>query len=112
MSSTGQIAGGIVGAVVGFFAGGPGGALYGAQLGMMAGGLIDPPKTLGPRLDDLTAQTSTYGAFIPRLYGTVAVTGNLFWVQGNALIERSADNGGKGGPVVTEFDYYASFAVG
>ena len=35
----------------------------------MLGGLIDPPKgpdIKGPRLDDLSVQTSTYGAIIPR----------------------------------------------
>ena len=109
MSSTGQIIGGIVGGVIGFFTGNP---LLGVQIGMTVGGLLDPPKVLGPRLSDLTAQTSTYGAFIPRLYGTVAVAGNLFWIQGNRLIEKEADSGGKGGPTVTEFEYFASFAVG
>jgi hypothetical protein len=111
MSSTGQIVGGIVGAVVGFFVGGPSGALYGAQLGIMAGGLIDPAKVQGPRLEDLTAQTSTYGAFIPRIYGTVAVHGNVMWIQGDRLIERSSTASGKGGPDVESFDYFATFAV-
>jgi hypothetical protein len=111
MSSTGQIVGGVVGAVVGFFVGGPTGALYGAQLGLMAGGLIDPAKVQGPRLDDLAAQTSTYGAFIPRIYGTVAVHGNVIWIQGDRLIERSSTASGKGGPDVESFDYFATFAV-
>jgi len=111
MSSTGQIVGGVVGAVVGFFVGGPTGALYGAQLGIMAGGLIDPAKVQGPRLDDLAAQTSTYGAFIPRIYGTVAVHGNVMWIQGDRLIERSSTASGKGGPDVESFDYFATFAV-
>lgn len=109
MSSTGQIVGGVVGAVVGYFVGNP---VLGAQIGMTIGGLVDPPKTLGPRLNDLTAQTSTYGAFIPRIYGTAPVVGNIFWIQGNALIERKADGGGKGGPTVTNFEYFATFAVG
>ncbi|OYW62745.1 MAG: hypothetical protein B7Z31_00295 [Rhodobacterales bacterium 12-65-15] len=110
MSSTGQIVGGIVGAVVGFFAGGN--VVIGAQIGMAVGGLIDPPKVMGPRLDDLTAQTSTYGAFIPRIYGTAPVVGNIFWIQGNKLIEKEAESSGKGGPEVTNFEYSATFAVG
>lgn len=110
MSSTGQVVGGIVGAVVGFFAGGN--VVYGAQIGMMIGGLLDPPKTKGPRLDDLTAQTSVYGAFIPRLYGTVPVFGNVIWIQGDRLVEHEAEDDGKGGPVVTNFEYFATFAVG
>lgn len=112
MSSTGQVVGGVVGAVIGFYVGGPSGAVYGAQLGMGVGGLIDPAKVQGPRLDDLSAQTSTYGAFIPRIYGTAPVVGNIFWIQGNKLIEREAESSGKGGPEVTNFEYFATFAVG
>lgn len=117
MSSTGQIVGGIVGAVVGYFAGNP---VLGAQIGMSLGGLIDPPsagKVQGPRVNDLTAQTSTYGAFIPRIYGTAPVVGNIFWIQGNKLIEKgtTTGGGGKGGPSTPEtttFEYFSTFAVG
>lgn len=110
MSSVGQAIGGIVGGVIGFFT--PLGPVYGAQIGMMVGGVLDPPRTEGPRLEDLTAQTSVYGAFIPRLYGTTAVTGNVLWIQGDKLIEHSVESDGKGGPVVTNYEYFATFAVG
>jgi len=116
MSSVGQALGGIVGGAIGFFLGSP---LYGAQIGMMIGGAIDPPKgpTInGPRLDDLSVQTSTYGAPIPRNYGTIAQTGNVFWLQGNKIteVQTSTESGGKGGPVTTTntWSYYATFAVG
>ncbi|MDP1925777.1 MAG: phage tail protein [Thiobacillus sp.] len=117
MSSTGQIVGGVVGAVVGFYTGvGP---VYGAQIGMMIGGAIDPPEgpvINGPRLDDLSVQTSTYGAFIPRNYGTIAQNGNIFWLKGDALTEtpRAEESGGKGGPTSTTnlWDYSATFALG
>jgi hypothetical protein len=120
MSSVGQGLGGLVGGVIGFFVGGPQGAYYGAQAGMMIGGAIDPPKgpTInGPRLDDLSVQTSTYGAPIPRNYGTIAQTGNVFWLQGDALteVQTVTESGGKGGgPVSTTntWSYYATFAVG
>lgn len=122
MSSTGQIVGGLGGAVIGFFASGgnPMGALYGAQIGMGVGGMIDPPKgpnIQGPRLSDLTVQTSTYGAHIPRIYGSVAITGNVFWLEKNKLKEvaKEEDAGGKGGgggSSVTTYSYYATFAVG
>lgn len=123
MSSPGQIIGGIVGAVIGWFAGGPGGAyqgaMYGASIGMAVGGALDPPKgpvLTGPRLDDLSVQTATYGAVIPRIYGTVAVTGNVFWLENNSLKEvaSSSKSGGKGGSKTTTntFAYYATFAVG
>lgn len=117
MSSAGQIVGGIVGAVVGFFT--PAGPIVGAQIGMMIGGAIDPPKgptIRGPRLDDLSVQTATYGAFIPRVYGTTAIHGNVFWVKGDSITEVKVvtESGGKGGPSQTTetFEYFATFAVG
>ena len=121
MSTGGQVAGGLVGAVVGFFAGGgPTGALYGAQIGIMAGGYLDPPKgptVNGPRLNDLTVQTSTYGAVIPRVYGTCTVNCNVIWLEGNRLKETvtKKKSGGKGGGSKTTtrtYTYSASFAVG
>src|SRR5574340_487547 len=120
MSSVGQVAGGIIGATIGFFTGGPMGAVYGAQIGMTAGALIDPPKgsTInGPRLSDLSVQTSTYGAHIPRVYGAVALTGNVFWLEGNKLKEgvkkqSSGGKGGGGGTTTRTYSYYATFAVG
>lgn len=119
MSSAGQIVGGIVGGIVGFFVGGPAGAVKGIYIGSTIGGVIDPPKgptIRGPRLDDLSVQTATYGSFIPRVYGTVAIHGNVFWVQGDKLIEEKkvTDSGGKGGPTQTTetFEYFATFAVG
>lgn len=120
MSSVGQAAGGVIGAVVGFFVGGPSGALYGARLGMMAGGYLDPPKgpTIeGPRLDDLTVQTSTYGAVIPRLHGTISTAGNVFWLENNKIKEKvkktkSGGKGGGSGTTTKTYSYYATFAVG
>ena len=118
--SGGQVVGGLVGAVAGFLIGGPTGALYGAQLGLMAGGLLSPPKgptVNGPRLDDLTVQTSTYGAVIPRVYGTVTVNGNLFWLENNRLKEtvtqkKSGGKGGGGKTTTRTYTYSATFAVG
>ena len=124
MSSGGQVAGGVLGAVAGFLIGGPTaslkGALYGAQIGMAIGGYLDPPKgpvQEGPRLSDLTVQTSTYGAVIPRGYGTFPVVGNVFWLENNALKETitKKKSGGKGGGSKTTtktYSYSATFAVG
>lgn len=125
MSSVGQVVGGVVGAIVGFYAGGPTGALYGAQIGMMGGTLLDPPKgphtsSQGPRLNDLTVQTSSYGVSIPRVRGKIATFGNVIWLQGNKLTEvattTETSSGGKGGGGATQtsttFEYFATFAVG
>jgi hypothetical protein len=124
--SIGTIVGGIVGAVVGYFVPGVG-AWNGAQLGMMVGGAagnaLDPPKgpnNTGPRLGDLTVQTSTYGATIPRTYGTLALFGNVFWLENNKLKEVATTEsaGGKGMPGMggggetTTYSYFATFALG
>jgi hypothetical protein len=123
--SIGTILGGIVGGIVGYFT--PVGAGYGAQLGMMIGGgvgtALDPPKgpkNTGPRLNDLTVQTSTYGATIPRVYGTIALFGNVFWLENNKLKEvaTTESQGGKGMPGLsgggetTTYAYFATFALG
>lgn len=120
MSSGGQVVGGIVGAAAGFVVGGPAGAIYGAQIGMSVGGLLDPPKgptVEGPRLGDLSVQTSTYGQFIPRTYGTIGLSGNVFWLENNKIREkvRKKKSGGKGGgssSTVKTYTYFATFAVG
>lgn len=120
MSSAGQIVGGIVGAVVGFFAyGGPVGAVYGASLGAGIGGALDPPKgptVEGPRLQDKGIQTSTYGAAVPRIYGTIAGGGNIIQLENNKLKEtvRKKSSGGKGGggSVTTRtYTYSATFQL-
>lgn len=121
MSSAGQALGGIVGGIIGFFVGGgPQGALYGAQIGMGIGGAIDPPKgpnIQGPRLSDLSVQTSTYGVGIPRIYGTIGTPGNIIWLENNQLkeVRRKSSSGGKGGgggATTTTYAYFATFAVG
>lgn len=117
MSSVGQVAGGIIGGAIGFMAGGN--VMLGVSIGASIGGYIDPPKganTVGPRLEDLTVQTSTYGAVLPRIKGTGAVTGNVFWLEGDQIKEHAKTEkvGGKGGPTAkqTTFSYSATFAVG
>ncbi len=116
--SAGQWIGTIAGAIIGFFIPGSYVAL-GAAIGGAIGGLIDPPtgpNIVGPRLDDLSAQTSTYGASIGRGYGIISVVGNLFWLEGDALREHtvSEDQGGKGGGGSTyeSYTYSATFAIG
>lgn len=114
--SVGQIVGTVVGAVIGFFAGGN--VALGAAIGGAIGGLIDPPKgptIVGPRLDDLSFQTSTLGAPLGRAYGTVPVLGNVVWLEGDKYREviTSDEQGGKGGSSATyeTAHYYATFAV-
>ncbi|MGX5220223.1 phage tail protein [Pseudomonas segetis] len=119
--SSGNIVGGVVGAAVGFVASGfnPVGAAYGFAIGFAAGGLLDPPKgptVEGPRLSDLSLQTSTYGRFLPRFYGTLPVTGNIIWLEGNKLKEtvkkkKQGGKGGGGGTTTKTYTYSATFAI-
>lgn len=125
--STGQLLGAGGGAALGAYLALPTGgvsvgmgALYGMQAGMLAGGYLDPPKgptQSGPRLSDTAQQTSTYGATIPRVYGTIGVLGNIFWLENNKLKEvvKKKKSGGKGGgssTTVKTYTYYGTFAVG
>lgn len=115
-------AGSLIGAAIGAFFG-PTGAQYGWTLGGIADSVLNPPKgpnSVGPRLSDLSVQTSTYGAYIPRAYGTVPLHGNVFWLENNALRETvtvtRASSGGKGGgkkkAKQTTYSYSGTFAVG
>ena len=116
MSSPGQALGYIAGGAIGLFFGNP---MLGLAIGGAIGGMIDPPKgpnITGPRLDDLSVQTSTYGASLGRAYGTVSVVGNIFWLEGDQLKETTTteEQGGKGGPSQTSptYSYSAAFGVG
>ncbi|WP_010486950.1 phage tail protein [Pseudomonas sp. S9] len=119
--SSGNLVGGVVGAAVGFVASGfnPVGAAYGFAIGFAAGGLLDPPKgptVEGPRLSDLSLQTSTFGRFLARFYGKLAVTGNIIWLEGNKLKEtvkkkKQGGKGGGGGTTTKTYTYSATFAI-
>jgi hypothetical protein len=120
MSSVGQGVGMVVGGAIGFFAGGN--VALGASIGGAIGGYIDPPKgpkIEGPRLADTKQQTATYGAFITRTYANVDASGNVFWIENNALRETSTTEsqggkggGGGGGAETTTYSYSGTFALG
>jgi putative tail protein len=120
MSTGGQAVGGIVGAIAGvLLAPATAGAsltwaMYGGQAGMLIGGLLDPPKgpsQHGPSPDALRLTTSTYGASIPRLYGTVPVAGNVLWLEGGKYKVKKKKSGGKGGGGIATYKLFATFAV-
>jgi len=111
LSAAGAAAGAILGPI---------GSMAGRALGGIAGAIIDetliratmPDKTTGPRLSDLTVMSSTEGASIAQLYGRVRISGDIIWAtqyEEDAVKSRS---GGKGGPSVQSYDYYANFAIG
>lgn len=97
---------------VGTALGGP----IGGALGALAGQYVDqtilfaPKARQGPRLGDLSVQTSSYGSAIPKLFGTMRVAGTVIW--STDLIEhRGTSGGGKGRPKTVDYSYSASFAV-
>jgi len=93
---------------------GPVGAILGGAVGAMAGYAVD--QTLfgrnieGPRLSDLSVQRSEEGTPIPRVYGRARLAGQVIWAT--RFQEVKQEEGGKGGPTVTTYSYYANFAVG
>ncbi|NNM76643.1 hypothetical protein HJG53_06990 [Sphingomonas sp. ID1715] len=89
---------------------GPVGGAVGALIGQAIDGRLLAGSRKGPRLQDLKVQTSSYGAAIPKLFGTMRVAGSVVW--STDLIEhRSKKSGGKGRPSITSYSYTASFAV-
>lgn len=90
--------------------GGPVGAMLGGLLGQgVDRELFKPNGREGPRLTELKVQTSSYGAPIPRLFGTLRVAGSVIWATD--LIEHRHREGGKGRPSTTTYSYSVSFAV-
>lgn len=91
-----------------------GGPLGGA-LGSMVGSQIDRAvlgagaRREGPRLKELAVTTSSYGAPLPRHFGTMRAAGAIVWATD--LVETSETSGGKGRPSTTTYSYTVSFAV-
>jgi hypothetical protein len=96
---------------VGTAVGGPIGGAIAAIIGQQVDHRLFAPKARhGPRLGDLSVQTSTYGTALPRLFGTLRVAGTVVWAT-DLREQRSSGGGGKGRPKTVEFSYSASFAV-
>ena len=97
--------------VVGGAIGGPVGAMLGAVIGQQADAAIFAPRGReGPRLSDLSVQTSSYGSHVPRLFGTMRVAGTVIWAT-ELKESRSTSAGGKGRASTSSYSYSASFAV-
>jgi hypothetical protein len=96
---------------VGTAIGGPIGGAIGAIVGQTVDAQIFAPKARhGPRLGDLSVQTSSYGTQIPKIFGTMRVAGTVIWST-DIKEDRSKSGGGKGQPKTVTYSYSASFAV-
>jgi hypothetical protein len=93
---------------VGTVLGGPIGGAIGALIGQSIDQQLLAPATRGPRLGDLSVQSSSYGTQVPRVYGTMRVAGSVVWATD--LVQSATTTGAKGQPDTT-FSYSVSFAV-
>lgn len=101
----------------GFF--GPVGSAIGAAVGSMAGytldrSLIESTKRYeGARLSGLPPFSAEEGAALPRIYGTMRMSGTLIWTTHFEEVRQTKRQGAKGGPRVTSYSYFgnAAFAL-
>jgi hypothetical protein len=108
--SNGAQIGGVIGAAVGAYFGGPQGAQLGYMIGSTVGGYIDPAEIFGPQLRDAATQTAMDG--VPRAYGygTFPCAGNLIWCSDLTMREKTESS--KGAPTETvTYHYYRSYAI-
>lgn len=121
------VGGSLLPAGVGMFGVALSGATIGSQIGAFAGAYVDnalfgssgQSRTAeGPRLSDLRLTGSTEGAHVPRIYGRARVGGQIIWATD--LVEEivtttepsgSGKGGSGGGTTLTQYRYYANFAV-
>lgn len=87
----------------------------GGALGSLAGqsidqGLFGRGLHKGPRLGDLSVQTSNYGSFFPRIYGRMRIAGTVIWAT-DLKEEEAIEGGGKSGPEHLTYRYSVSLAV-
>ncbi|HWK40575.1 MAG TPA: phage tail protein [Croceibacterium sp.] len=96
---------------VGTAIGGPIGGAIGSLIGnRIDRAVIGSGHREGARLKELAVTTSSYGAPIPRHFGTVRAPGTIIWATD--LAESSErTGGGKGRPSTTTYSYSVSFAV-
>jgi len=70
----------------------------------------------GPRLNDLSIQTSNEGASLPIVYGTMRIAGNVIWSTGLTEASKTEESGGDGsggggGSSHTTYTYSTDCAV-
>lgn len=105
---------GAVGAVVGWFVGGPVGASWGWAIGSTLGGAYSASQQVipGPKIGDVQKQTSQEGGFRPLVFGrSHPIMGNVI-ADSDPVIVKKRERQGKGGPKVETEYAYRTYAVG
>ncbi|RLP25311.1 glycoside hydrolase/phage tail family protein [Mesorhizobium sp. YM1C-6-2] len=106
-----QAAGAAIGGLLG-----PIGSVIGAAAGALAGYTIDQAlingtrRIEGPRLSGARPFTAEEGAALPRVYGTARVGGIMIWATRFDEKRKTQRQGGKSGPKLTEYSYFANVA--
>ncbi|WP_076070697.1 phage tail protein [Sphingomonas montana] len=96
---------------VGTLVGGPIGGAVGALIGnRIDGTVLGGGGRQGPRLGELSVQTSSYGSMIPKMFGRMRVAGTVIWAT-DLKENMTRGGGGKGQPDARQYSYSASFAV-
>jgi hypothetical protein len=112
---------------VGFLGVALSGATVGSQIGAFAGAYVDNAlfgasgqsrPVEGPRLSDLRVTASTEGSPLPRIYGRARVGGQIIWatdLEEEIVTTTESTGSGKGGSgggtTLTQYRYYANFAI-
>jgi hypothetical protein len=102
---------GLIGSAIGSAIGGTflgvAAASWGFVGGQIVGNLLFPQKSSaeGPRIGDLSVQSSTYGVGKPIIYGTMRTSGNVIFCTDKREVKSEQEQGGKGGPTVTTTTY-------
>lgn len=98
--------------VTGFFtAWNPQAMMAAYSIGAGVEAYVNAPDQIGPRLEDLKVQLSSYGAAIPFEWGTNRHTGTIMWPRELNAVEHEHEESAKGGPEVVTFTYTLSCAV-
>ena len=106
----------IILANVGGAAFGPVGSAIGALIGAKIDGALQSSlngrTSSGSRLGNLSVQSSIDGAFMPKIFGSAKIAGQVIWADNfkETTIKRTI--GGKGGQKVKEYKYTISFTIG
>jgi len=110
-----QIVMGAVGAVAGFFIGGPTGAMIGFNIGASLGASMEDVSVQGNKIGDIAAQTSKEGVVRPIVWGRVRpIGGNLIATSAPDIVKtkhKSGGKGGGGGTTTTTESVYRTYAI-